>query len=69
MNDIYNKKTWSKEQFDEECKKWLLFLLELVKYDHNLLGEFISSKCYAVAQHHQSFIADQVGCIRIYLCM
>jgi len=63
MNEVYSQRKWRKEQFNEECKKWLLLLLELVKYDQNpetLLHEFISSQDYVVTKCHQGFIVDQV---------
>ena len=61
------------EHFDEECKKWLLLLLELVNYDHNpetFLREFISSQDYVVTKSHHRFIVDQVclACSSIYMC-
>ena len=63
MNDVFSQKKWRMEHIDEECKKWLLLLLELVNYDHNpetLLHEFISSQHYAVTKFHHGFIVDQV---------
>jgi len=73
MNEVYSQRKWRKEQFNEECKKWLLLMLELVKYDHNpetLLHEFISSQDYVVTKCHQRFIVDQVcsGCISRDVC-
>lgn len=73
MNEVYSQKKWRKKQFYTECKKWLLFLLELVKYDQHpetLLHEFISSQDYVVTKCHQGFIVDQVcaGCISRDVC-
>ena len=72
MIDVFCEKQWKIEHFDEECKKWLLFLLELVNYDHNpeiLLHEFISSQRYAVTKRHMRFIVDQVCSVDVYLLM
>lgn len=63
MNEVFHQRQWRRELFDEECKKWLLLLLELVDYNCNpeeCLDEFISSKCYVVTKCHQKFIVDQV---------
>ena len=63
MNEVFMQKQWGMKAFDEECKKWLLLLLELVDYDQNpeeLLHEFISSQHYVVAKHHQRFVVEQV---------
>ena len=63
MNEVYNQKKWRMDYFDDECKKWLLLLLRLVNYEQNpeiMLHEFISSKCYVVAQRHQKVIISQV---------
>jgi len=70
MNDVFCQKQWKIEHFDEECKKWLLLLLELVNYDHNpeiLLHEFISPQPYAVTKCHTRFIVDQVCSVDVYL--
>ena len=73
MNEVFNAKNWrvAKEQFEEECKNWLLLLMGLVTkndVDPELtLHEFLSSQ-YVVAKHHQGFIVDQVCCIPMYKC-
>ena len=74
MNEVFIQKQWRMEHFDEECKTWLLFLLEFVKYDHNpktFLHEFISSDDYVVTKSHQGFIVDEVclACSAIFVCM
>jgi len=63
MDRVFTVKQWRMDEFDEECKEWLLLLLEIVNCDHNLdslLLEFIPSQCYVVAKRHQRFIVDQV---------
>ena len=63
MNKVYNEKNWKMETFEDECQKWLLFLLGFVNYSQTpeiSLHEFISSEHYNVTRRHQTFISGQV---------
>ena len=70
MIGLFSQKTWKMERIDEECKKWLLLLLELVNYDHSpetYLREFICSQCYDVTKRHKEFIIDQVRMLYLFI--
>ncbi len=62
MLEVISKRNWSLEQFNDEFRAWLRFLMEIIDFNHGpqLAVKELWSSDHKIVGHYSAFIEDEV---------